>query len=106
MALTTFNLPDLGEGLAEATVIEWLVAEGDEVARDAPIVEVDTAKAAVEIPSPVSGRVVTLHAADGETVAVGAPLISFEGEDQAGIVGTVPPEEKPRRRVRLQNPKQ
>jgi pyruvate dehydrogenase E2 component (dihydrolipoamide acetyltransferase) len=106
MAQTTFNLPDLGEGLTEATVIEWLVAEGDEVARDAPMVEVDTAKAAVEIPSPVSGRVVTLHAADGETVAVGAPMITFEGQEQPGIVGTVPPEERPQRRVRLQKPKQ
>jgi pyruvate dehydrogenase E2 component (dihydrolipoamide acetyltransferase) len=104
MAQVTFRLPDLGEGLAEATVLEWFVAEGDEVAHDAPMVEVDTAKAAVEIPAPVSGRVVTLHAAEGETVAVGAPLITFEGEERPGIVGTVPQEEKPRRRVRLRKP--
>lgn len=75
-----FKLPDLGEGLQEADIREWLVAEGDEVQADQPLVTVETAKAVVEVPSPVSGRVVRLHAAVGDTVEVGAPLVSFEGD--------------------------
>ncbi|GAA1346773.1 dihydrolipoamide acetyltransferase family protein [Falsarthrobacter nasiphocae] len=71
-----FMLPDLGEGLTEAEVSRWLVAEGDEIVVDQPIVEVETAKAAVEVPSPFAGTVRTLHGAEGETLAVGAPLIT------------------------------
>jgi pyruvate dehydrogenase E2 component (dihydrolipoamide acetyltransferase) len=104
VATVVFRLPDLGEGLVEATVIEWMVAEGDEIAQNAPLVEVDTSKVAVEIPSPHSGTVVTLHAPEGGVVPVGEPLVTFETGDQAGIVGTVPAEEKPARRVRLRPP--
>jgi len=104
VATSVFRLPDLGEGLVEATVLEWLVAEGEEIEQNAPLVEVDTAKAAVEIPSPLSGRVVVLHAEEGEVVAVGSPLVTFESGEQAGIVGTVPQQETPRRRVRLRPP--
>ncbi|MHB1172130.1 MAG: biotin/lipoyl-containing protein [Lacisediminihabitans sp.] len=105
MAEITFTLPDLGEGLREATVLEWLVAEGDFVERNAPLVEVETTKSAVELPSPQSGTVARFHAAEGETLDVGAPLITFRVEDdQAGIVGTVPEEAAPTRRVRLQLP--
>jgi pyruvate dehydrogenase E2 component (dihydrolipoamide acetyltransferase) len=78
-----FVLPDPGEGLEEAEVVEWLVAEGDAVELNQPFVEVETAKAAVEIPSPYAGRVVALHAAEGDVVRVGAPLITFE-VDEAG----------------------
>ncbi|HVV77647.1 MAG TPA: dihydrolipoamide acetyltransferase family protein [Mycobacteriales bacterium] len=78
MALKSFNLPDLGEGLTEAEILHWLVAEGDTVTLNQPIVEVETAKAAVEIPSPYAGVVTTLHHAEGSTVDVGLPLISFE----------------------------
>jgi len=74
----TFALPDLGEGLTEAEIVRWLVAEGDEIQIDQPVVEVETAKSVVEIPSPFAGRVVTLHGKQGETVDVGAPLISVE----------------------------
>ncbi|MFI8102800.1 dihydrolipoamide acetyltransferase family protein [Streptomyces sp. NPDC086023] len=76
-ATTDFLLPDLGEGLTEAEVVRWLVAEGDAVAVDQPVVEVETAKATVEVPSPYAGRVATLHAAEGAVVEVGRPLISF-----------------------------
>jgi len=72
----TFLLPDLGEGLTEAEIVRWLVAEGDEVTVDQPLVEVETAKSLVEVPSPYAGRVVTLHGPDGSTVGVGAPLIT------------------------------
>ncbi|GIV00984.1 MAG: dihydrolipoamide acetyltransferase component of pyruvate dehydrogenase complex [Actinomycetota bacterium] len=78
MAERTFHLPDLGEGLEEAVISSWLVAEGDEVSLNQPLVEVETAKAVVEIPSPFAGRVLALHAAAGETVHVGAPLATFE----------------------------
>ena len=75
----TFLLPDLGEGLPEAEVVRWLVKEGDAVAVDQPVVEVETAKSIVEVPSPYAGRVATLHAAQGETVDVGEPLITIAG---------------------------
>jgi pyruvate dehydrogenase E2 component (dihydrolipoamide acetyltransferase) len=73
-----FNLPDLGEGLTEGEILTWLVGEGDEVTLNQPIVEVETAKAAVEIPSPYAGVVTQLHHAAGETVDVGSPLITFD----------------------------
>lgn len=73
----TFNLPDLGEGLTEAEIVEWLVTVGDTVALDQEIVEVETAKASVVIPSPIAGVVEVLHAGAGDTVEVGNPLITF-----------------------------
>jgi 2-oxoisovalerate dehydrogenase E2 component (dihydrolipoyl transacylase) len=73
-----FRLPDLGEGLPEAELVQWLVAEGDTVALNQTIAEVETAKAVVEIPSPHAGVVRTLHAAAGDVVEVGSPLISFD----------------------------
>ena len=57
-----FRLPDVGEGLIEAEVLRWLVAVGDDVAVNDPIVEIETAKASVELPSPFAGRVLALHA--------------------------------------------
>lgn len=74
----TFVLPDLGEGLTEAEVVRWLVAVGDDVVVDQPVVEVETAKSIVEVPSPYAGRVSELHGEEGGTVAVGSPLISIE----------------------------
>lgn len=93
MAERVFRLPDLGEGLEEAEISSWLVAEGDEVALNQPLVEVETAKAVVEIPSPFAGRVVSLHAAEGSTLRVGEPLItvSMVGEDVAGVAGPSSP---------------
>jgi 2-oxoisovalerate dehydrogenase E2 component (dihydrolipoyl transacylase) len=78
MAERIFALPDLGEGLADAVVTSWLVTEGAEVELNQPIAEIETAKAAVEIPSPYVGRILRLHAAAGDTVAVGAPLVTFD----------------------------
>ena len=71
-----FRLPDLGEGLTEATVISWLVQVGDVVTVDQPVAEVETAKAAVEVPVPFAGVVTRLHAEAGQSVAVGTPLVS------------------------------
>ncbi|MEV2275012.1 dihydrolipoamide acetyltransferase family protein [Nocardiopsis sp. NPDC049922] len=89
----SFALPDLGEGLTDAEILTWLVAVGDEVAVDQPVAEVETAKAAVEVPCPYAGTVTELHGAVGEVVAVGAPLITVrettvpgarEGSDPVG----------------------
>jgi 2-oxoisovalerate dehydrogenase E2 component (dihydrolipoyl transacylase) len=75
--VSTFRLPDLGEGLADAELLGWRVAVGDTVALNQVIAEVETAKAAVELPSPFAGVVAALHAAEGDVVAVGAELITF-----------------------------
>lgn len=71
-----FLLPDLGEGLTEAELVNWLVAVGDEVRVDQPIAEVETAKSMVEVPSPYAGTVAVLHGEPGQTLDVGKPLIS------------------------------
>lgn len=79
-----FRLPDLGEGLPEAELVQWLVAEGDRVTLNQTIAEVETAKAVVELPSPHAGVVHVLHAAAGDVVEVGSPLISFDVGAEAG----------------------
>ena len=81
MMATDFLLPDLGEGLTDAEIVRWLVKAGDEVVLNQVICEVETAKAQVELPSPIIGIVSALHVAEGETVLVGAPIISFGGND-------------------------
>ncbi|MCS3441976.1 dihydrolipoamide acetyltransferase family protein [Microbacterium phyllosphaerae] len=76
-ALTTrvFRLPDLGEGLTEAGLVQWLVAVGDTIVTDQAIAEVETAKSVVELPSPFAGVVTALHGEPGETIDVGAPVL-------------------------------
>ena len=76
----TFNLPDIGEGLEEAEIILWLVAPGDKVERDQPLVEVLTDKASSELPSPVAGTVLRLGAAEGDRPA-GTAAGAGEGAD-------------------------
>src|SRR5688500_8656879 len=71
-----FLLPDLGEGLTEAELVNWLVSVGDEIRVDQPIAEVETAKSMVEVPSPYAGTVAELHGEPGQTLDVGKPLIS------------------------------
>jgi 2-oxoisovalerate dehydrogenase E2 component (dihydrolipoyl transacylase) len=83
----TFKLPDLGEGLAEAEILEWHVKPGDHVLVDQPMVSVETAKAVVEVPVPFSGTVTALRGAVGDIVATGAPLIDF---DSGTVVGNMP----------------
>ena len=89
--MRVFNLPDLGEGLQEATIVEWHVKPGDALAADQAMVSVETDKAIVEVPAPFEGRVEKLFAAPGDTVHVGAPLIGVEGEnaDTGTVVGTL-----------------
>lgn len=99
--IAEFRLPDLGEGLTEAEVVQWLVAPGDAVELNQTLAEVETAKAVVELPSPYEGTVSQLHAEPGQTIAVGAPLIAFDvdgGDDAptapAAADETAPVEEK------------
>jgi pyruvate dehydrogenase E2 component (dihydrolipoamide acetyltransferase) len=73
----TFALPDLGEGLTEGEILQWLVAVGDEVVVNQPLAEIETAKAAVELPSPYAGVIAELHGSAGDVIAVGAPLVTF-----------------------------
>ncbi|MGW4205980.1 dihydrolipoamide acetyltransferase family protein [Streptomyces sp. NPDC004726] len=78
MSSQQFCLPDVGEGLTEADILTWTVKAGDTVEVNQIIVEIETAKAAVELPSPYAGVVSELHAAEGETVPVGKPIITIE----------------------------
>ena len=87
-----FTLPDLGEGLQEAEIVEWSVAAGDRVALDQLLVTVETAKALVEIPSPQAGTVAHLFGDAGDTIHVGEPLLEFAGEQEdtsTTVVGAI-----------------
>ncbi|GAB3517399.1 dihydrolipoamide acetyltransferase family protein [Arthrobacter monumenti] len=88
-----FLLPDLGEGLTEAELVNWLVGVGDKIVVDQPIAEVETAKSVVEVPSPFAGTVAVLHGDAGSTIDVGKPLISvdaIEVADSADVVAAGP----------------
>jgi 2-oxoisovalerate dehydrogenase E2 component (dihydrolipoyl transacylase) len=80
MAVKQFRLPDVGEGLTEAEILGWSVAVGDTVKVNQVLVEIETAKAAVELPSPFAGKVSALLAEPGQTVDVGVPIIEIEVE--------------------------
>ncbi|GAA4135738.1 dihydrolipoamide acetyltransferase family protein [Actinomadura keratinilytica] len=111
-----FHLPDLGEGLTEAEILQWRVSVGDVVAVDQVVVEVETAKAAVDVPVPIAGTVVRLYGEPGTSVAVGAPLIAvavpderYREEERAGsgnvLVGYgTGAGKRPRRRPRVRRP--
>ncbi|HET6758386.1 MAG TPA: biotin/lipoyl-containing protein, partial [Propionibacteriaceae bacterium] len=86
MALQTFRLPDPGEGLVEAEIVTWRVAVGNEVKINDILVEVETSKSLVELPSPYAGSVTELLVNEGDTVEVGAPLISIDD----GVAGAAP----------------
>src|SRR5581483_2349379 len=90
-----FVLPDLGEGLTEAEIVKVLVREGDVVPEDAPLLEVETDKARVEIPSPLSGRVEKVHVAPGQTVKVGQPLVTFADGAPGAAAPAAPPAAAP-----------
>ncbi len=78
MSEYTFKMPDLGEGTVEAEIVAWRAKPGDSVREDEIVVEVMTDKAAVEVPAPVTGRIVSIRGAPGEKIAVGSPLIVFD----------------------------
>ena len=115
MSNQVFLLPDLGEGLTEADIAEWKVEVGDTVTIDQVVVEVETAKAAVEVPIPFEGTVISLHGDEGSTLQVGTPLITVSGtpaahaqyreEEKAGsgnvLIGYGTSEDTRRRRRRV-----
>ena len=91
MATVEFLLPDVGEGLEEGEIVSWLVAPGDTVTRDQPLVEVQTDKALVELPSPVAGKIVSLGFAPGDIVKVGQVLVVLENDDGRDTAASPPP---------------
>src|SRR3989442_2582401 len=90
-----FVLPDLGEGLTEAEIVKMLVQEGDLVQEDAPLLEVETDKATVEIPSPLTGRVTKIRVQPGQTAKVGAVLVTFDEEGGRSPLPAPPPTRAP-----------
>ncbi|MGY1590604.1 dihydrolipoamide acetyltransferase family protein [Geodermatophilus sp. SYSU D00708] len=97
MALRQFKLPDVGEGLTEGEILQWLVAVGDTVTINQPLCEVETAKAAVELPSPYAGTVTQLLHEAGTTVDVGTPIITIDtgGDAEPGPAPAAPATEQP-----------
>ena len=103
-----FKLPDLGEGLTEGEIARWLVAEGDEIAEDDPLVEIQTDKTTVEIPSPAAGTVARILVAEGEVVPVGTVLVVIGGDGGGRPAPTAPSRAAPsarRRKLVLQQHK-
>lgn len=98
-----FKLPDLGEGLQEAEIVQWHVKPGDNVKTDQPMVSVETAKAIVDIPAPYEGRITRLYGNPGDIAHTGAPLVAFEGEgeDAGTVVGQVEVGKQPAREAPL-----
>src|SRR5690348_17384660 len=90
--LRQFKLPDVGEGLTEGEILQWLVAVGDTVTVNQPLCEVETAKAAVELPSPWAGTVTRLLHEAGTTVDVGQPIITIDVGGSAAPDGAAPAE--------------
>jgi pyruvate dehydrogenase E2 component (dihydrolipoamide acetyltransferase) len=90
---TIFRFPDVGEGIHEGRVVEWLIRVGDEVTRDQPLVKVETDKAVVELPSPEPGQISRLHAERGQTIRVGDPLVTIgAGEEHPPSPAEAPPD--------------
>jgi 2-oxoisovalerate dehydrogenase E2 component (dihydrolipoyl transacylase) len=107
--MAEFKLPDVGEGLTEAEIVSWKVKEGDTVEINEVIVEIETAKSIVELPSPFAGTVLALMVPEGETVPVGTPIISIGDASEAGAGagdagGRTPGEEAAEMEIDLSNP--
>ena len=86
MSVREFPLPDVGEGLTEAEIVGWRISVGDEIAVNQPIVDIETAKAVVELPSPFTGRVTALLVAPGAVVPVGTPILAVEVSDREPVL--------------------
>lgn len=89
-----FKLPDIGEGLHEAEIVQWFVKSNDYVKVDDPIVEIQTDKATVEIPSPIEGRIQNIYGEEGEIVEVGKVIVTFEGADKSKTTSSSTKKEK------------
>lgn len=95
--MTVFNLPDLGEGLHDAEIVQWNVAPGDRVEAGQTLVSVETDKAVVDVPSPRAGKIAQIHGEPGHHIEVGAPLVDFDDngrDDAAALVGKLPADDK------------
>src|SRR4051794_12031873 len=90
-----FKLPDLGEGLTEGEIARWLVSEGQEIAEDDPLVEIQTDKTTVEIPSPAAGVVSRILAAEGDVVPVGQVIVVIGGDGAAAPAPAAPAVSEP-----------
>ncbi len=90
-----FNLPDLGEGLPDAEIVEWLVAEGDELTLDQPMINMETAKAVVEVPSPFTGKLVKCFGQAGDVIETGKPLAGFDVGDGTDAADDAPEADAP-----------
>ncbi|MEY3733857.1 MAG: hypothetical protein RL347_1216, partial [Actinomycetota bacterium] len=101
MSIREFALPDVGEGLTEAEIVGWRVAVGDDVAVNQAIVDIETAKAVVELPSPFTGRVTALLVEPGSVVPVGAPILAVEVSDREPVLVGYGVEHSSGRRRRL-----
>lgn len=88
--MNIFNLPDLGEGLPDAEIVEWHVKEGDYVKEDQPMVSMETAKAVVDVPCPYTGTITKLHGQPGDVIDTGAVLVVFDGEQEQKTQNTAP----------------
>lgn len=88
----TFNFPDLGEGLEEGTILEWYVAEGQQVKEGDPLVQMETDKVVADIPSPRQGVVTLLHGSVGDVIKVGSPLVEIETENGVSLQESFPTE--------------
>jgi len=89
----TFKFPDVGEGIAEGEIVRWLISEGDMIKEDEPILEIETDKAVVSLPSPYTGKILSRKGMPGDIIPVGAVLIIVEIEEAADLKVTVPPKE-------------
>ncbi len=87
--MSVFKLPDLGEGLPEAEIVEWFVKEGDHIKQDVPMVAMETAKAIVDIPAPQTGVVAKLYGSAGDIIQTGDPLLEFDTNDTDDVAETV-----------------
>ncbi|MEE9277953.1 MAG: biotin/lipoyl-containing protein, partial [Dehalococcoidia bacterium] len=89
--MATLIMPQLGESVTEGTIVQWLKQPGDTVALDEPLVEVDTEKVNVEIPSPYAGTLSAILVPEGDTVPVGTPLAEIATADESAAVAPQPP---------------
>ena len=80
-----FKFPDVGEGITEGEIVKWIVKEGSEVKRDEPMVEIETDKAVVDIPSPVSGKIKKIYNAAGDTIHVGEVLVTIDSAEKEKV---------------------
>lgn len=95
MGIHAIRMPDIGEGIAEAEIAEWLVQPGETLREDDPMVAVMTDKATVEIPSPVTGKVIWQAGQPGDVIAVGAELLRLEVEGPGNVRGEAAAPEAP-----------